>query len=625
MRGRGRGEYFKNLYGRGRGRERGHSNVPRDNGDASGSASARGVKRNRSEIEGSSESLVDRLRRMDGRSYPAYRDIQGSWDYNTATLTIDHVQSDPYASPSKLRLYIPHSVARYPEHLLTPNIRKVALCDYLLRQLNSILPSLPRGYKSSGWHGAKGGEISVDRPGKQVLERSAVVVKESGIEVRFTTSLPAQGESSFTTTIDTVIINLESQGRTILGDPAAEIFRDGIPKMINALLYDSQDKRRLQSFVESIEDQEDLRRQINNKGLVAFVRNGAILPRASGVSDLPLQGSHVVSFQSPPNLERTFVLPNGGEVRGMGIPAGITMVAGGGFHGKSTLLDALAVGCYNHIPGDGREFVTSSSHIVSVEGEDGRSIQRVDISPFISNLPGGISTSDFSTKDASGSTSMAAGVIEAIEVGADTLLFDEDTCATNFLIRDRRMQKLISVDPITPLIFKVRALFKDHGCSSVLVIGGCGDYCDVADLVLEMRNYQCYDITERARQVAQEIPSVVSSHEVSSFGQIQPRQLQCNTLPPYGSKTVARKLTAIQITNEETLNLSALKQLGTRSLREVLTKMDGVIDEGGLDALVAEDRLDGFLARPRAVEVGMAVNRLRSASFRAHDSNKMEE
>ncbi|KAI0070298.1 hypothetical protein K474DRAFT_1632027 [Panus rudis PR-1116 ss-1] len=615
MRGRGRGEYFKNLYGSGRGRGRGHSNVPRDNGDASGSASARGVKRNRSETEGSSESLVDRLRRMDGRSYPAYRDIQGSWDYNTATLTIDHVQSDPYASPSKLRLYIPHSVARYPEHLLTQNIRKVALCDYLLRQLNSILPSLPRGYKSSGWHGAKGGEISVDRPGQQVLERSAVVVKESGIEVRFTTSLPAQG-------------------RTILGDPAAEIFRDGIPKMINALLYDSQDKRRLQSFVESIEDQDDLRRQIKNQGLVAFVRNGAILPRASGVSDLPLQESHVVSFQSPPNLERTFVLPNGGEIRGMGIPAGITMVAGGGFHGKSTLLDALAVGCYNHIPGDGREFVTSSSRIVSVEGEDGRSIQHVDISPFISNLPGGISTSDFSTNDASGSTSMAAGVIEAIEAGADTLLFDEDTCATNFLIRDRRMQKLISVDPITPLIFKVRALFKDHGCSSVLVIGGCGDYCDVADLVLEMRNYQCYDITEKARQVAQEIPSVVSSHEVSSFGQIQPRQLQRNTLPPYGSKTVARKLTAIQITNDETLNLSALKQLvsesqtraivqamhyiaanersdsGTRSLREVLTKMDGVIDEGGLDALVAEDRLDGFLARPRAVEVGMAINRL---------------
>ncbi|KAI0352187.1 hypothetical protein OH77DRAFT_1428719 [Trametes cingulata] len=621
----GRGAYYKQLYG-GRGRGRGAAPAaPSDANDPSDHQS-RGTKRSHPDDHGprSSENLLRKVRSLGGKSYPAYRDLQGTWDYPTFRLVVDHIQSDPYAPPSKLRLRVPHTVARIPEALFSNKARTVALCDYLTRHVCSVLDDKfaeRRRKESLGWASEKGGEVTVDRPGQQVLERSSVVLTQgedgdAGVELRFCVSLPAQG-------------------RTILGDQAVQVFASVIPALAETLLYSSNDSKRMADFVDCVEDQEDLRRQITEAGLIAFVPNGAILPRASGASDTPMKSPNVVPFRSPPNLERTFTLPHRGQITGMAVPKGIVMIAGGGFHGKSTLLDALARGCYNHIPGDGREFLVTSSRCVSIQGEDGRAVTNVDISPFIANLPGGVSTSSFSTQDASGSTSMAAGVIEAIAVGADSLLFDEDTCATNFLIRDRRMQRLISADPITPLVYKVRAMLKDHGCSSILVIGGCGDYCDVADLVLEMRNYQCFDITTAAKAVAQKIPSAVPEHESSTFGTVKPRSLQVKSLPSGDKKVSVRKRTSIEI-GGETLDLSALVQLvhdsqtraiaaalkhlnhtaGRRAtLREVLQALEERLDTAGLDAIVQEDRIDGFLARPRPLELAMAINRLRTVSI----------
>ncbi|THH15108.1 hypothetical protein EW146_g5315 [Bondarzewia mesenterica] len=561
----------------------------------------------------------------------------GSWSYGNFDLHIDHIQSDPFARPSKLRVQMKHEVAKYPHELFASPVRNIALSDFLTRSLHNVMRK-PSSSNAANWSSAKGGDITIDKPGQQVLQRSSIAVDYTGIEARFTLGFPAQG-------------------RTILGDRAAEIFNQDIPLLARHLLYESQNSPELESFVESIEDQESLRHQIRQAGLSAFVANGAVLPRASGASDLPMPGNIVVKFQSPPNLQRSFMLPNRGRVDGMAIPEGITLIAGGGFHvgivyltewpptfaclltvrvqGKSTLLDGLAVGCYNHIPGDGREFVVTSPSCVSVRGEDGRLIKNVDISPFINNLPGGASTTSFSTEDASGSTSMAAGVIEALELGADTILFDEDTCATNFLVRDRRMQKLISADPITPLIFKVRSMYSDHKCSSILVIGGCGDYCDVADLVLEMRNYQCYDITDAARQIAQAIPSVVADHEVSTFGSIAHRALGSQDIPPPGTKVTSRGRSAIQIA-DSTLDLSALTQLShdsqTRAIAAMLKRLRSIqserrqltvvealllmrklLDERGLNAIMEEGQVDGFLAEPRMIELGMAINRLTDA------------
>lgn len=670
----GRGQYFKNLYGGGRSNRgyhsgsahatrRGRSHVEErrdvyiDSRDTNRSTDhSTGQKRRREESRGTIRDLARLLERLNAKSYPAYRDIEGFWSLHNSTLHVDYIQNDPFAPPSKFRLHIPHANARFPPTLYNTAVRETALCDFLARSLYSAVsklsPRLPAASLASSWSSAKGGIIAVDKPGQQVLQRSSVVLDEEGIEARFTISLPAQG-------------------RTILGREAADIFGEQVPRLEQSLMFSSCDPTELEKFIDCIDDQENLRLQLQGSGLVAFIRNGAILPRASGVSDLPLRGA--VPFQSPPSLLCSFNLPHRGVIEGMGIPEGVTMIAGGGFHGKSTLLDALAKGCYNHIPEDGREFVIASENIVSLQSEDGRSIQNVNISPFIGKLPGNVNTDCFKTEDASGSTSMAASVIEAMELGADTLLFDEDTCATNFLIRDTRMQKLIKSDPINPLVFNVRAMHCDRGCSSILVIGGCGDYCDVADVVLEMRDYSCYDITPDARKVAEEVPSMVTQHETPTFPAVQLRHIHLPSLPTPQTKTAARKLNTIDITlptkgSQETLDLRALGQIvsesQTRAIASALKSISGIVrsqdilrtlkrevqgdsddgmdggqpsenaagrekqwtslnkalrllkealDDRGLDRIMEDGKLDPFLARPRAIEVGMAINRLRSA------------
>ncbi|EKM61524.1 uncharacterized protein PHACADRAFT_180634 [Phanerochaete carnosa HHB-10118-sp] len=677
----GRGQYFKNLYGKGRGRrgntgargyhaggsfatQRGgpHAENAEDGTSEFRNAEqqlgpSRGQKRRREDFRGTIQDLVGLLTELNARSYSAYRDIQGIWNLKDSSLSAEYIQNDPFAPPSKFCLRVPHANARYPSSMYDNPIRTTALCDFLARSLYTTIsrlsPRFPTSSSSTSWSAAKGGVISADKPGQQVLQRSSVILDGHGIEARFTISLPAQS-------------------RTILGYEAASLFKEQVPRLEKSLMFSSHDPSELAEFIDC---------------LVAFVINGAILPRASGISDLPLNPSEklAVPFQSPPSLLNSFYLPHRGKIEGMGISKGVTMIAGGGFHGKSTLLDALAKGCYSHIPGDGREFVVTSQNIVSVQSEDGRPIRNVDISPFIDQLPGHVTTNSFKTEDASGSTSMAAGVIEALELGADTLLFDEDTCATNFLIRDTRMRKLIKTDPINPLVSNVRAMLRDHGCSSILVIGGCGDYCDVADLVLEMRDYGCYDITEEARRIAEEVPSVVTQYEAPTFPQTRSRHIHLPSLPTDRGKLTARKNGTVDILHDisnpsslqETLDLRALGQLvsdsQTRAIASALKALPGIIrsrdvlhilhkqvndssesdevgerqsdpeesssdstssrvkqwttlkkalrlldrelGERGLDQIMEDGKLDPFLARPRAIEVGMAINRLASISL----------
>ena len=275
-----------------------------------------------------------------------------------------------------------------------------------------------------------------------------------------------------------VSIGLPARGRAILGNNALSIFASSVPYVIqNSLLASAYDLEEVKKFVECAEDQDVLRKYITTDGipakviflivdLVSFIPNGAILPRASGASDEPLR-SNVVPFETPPSLTKTYRLPNRGPITGMGIPTGMTTIVGGGFHGKSTLLQAISLGIYNHIPGDGREFVVTHETALGVRSENGRSVTGVDISAFISNLPGGTRTDKWSSEDASGSTSMAANVVEvpphpgttclskASELGSQLLLFDEDLCATNFMIRDDVMRRLVKQEPITPLIERV--------------------------------------------------------------------------------------------------------------------------------------------------------------------------
>ena len=558
-------------------------------------------------------NLKSTLLRLDGASYKAYKDIKGSYQFPDFTLIIDRVQGDPFASPSNLRVKIPQSVARFPQQLYQSKSREVALRDYLTRQFDRAANQIS-SHRGTG----KSGLIAITRYGQEVLERTAVFIDDDWLEVRFVVGLPARG-------------------RRILGRQAAEMLCEDIPELVTeALLYQSLNARSIQQQVETVEDADWLRQQLPAKGLIAFVANGAILPRRSGVDFRPLT-DEAIPFKSPPSLEVEFNCPNRGLIKGMGIPAGITLIVGGGYHGKSTLLKAIELGVYNHIPGDGRELVVTNPAAVKIRAEDGRSIAGVDISPFINQLPQGRSTTNFSTTNASGSTSQAANIIEAIEAGTELLLIDEDTAATNFMIRDRRMQQLISKDkePITPFIDKVRQLYTDCNVSTILVMGGSGDYFDVADTVIAMENFIPQEVTEKAKAIAVANVTNRNSEGGVNFGQIKPRiPVAYSINPSRGKRDVKLKVRDVDeiAFGTEDIDLSAVEQIvdagqlraialaivyakenymsQKQTIAEILDRVMHDIDREKLDVIT--DFFQGDLALFRRFELAAALNRLRS-------------
>jgi len=569
------------------------------------------------------DELRRTLTRIDGRGYKAYKDIEGAYGFPGWTLYIDHVQGDPFAAPSRLRARVPASRAGFPSALFSNPARRVALEDYLTRAFDSAVQRAVKGHRGTG----RSGLIAVDRPGQEILERTSAVVRSDWVEVRFVMGLPAAG-------------------RRVLGREAARMFFDELPMVVEAsLLYRNLSAAAVARHVDAAEDQEHLRARLREMGLVAFVADGAVLPRESGVSDRPMRGPKVVRFRSPDGLRVTVQLPHAGQVTGMGIPEGVTLVVGGGYHGKSTLLRAIERGIYNHVPGDGRELVVTVPDAVKIRAEDGRRVEQVDISPFITNLPGGEDTRAFSTDQASGSTSQAANIVEALELGARLLLLDEDTSATNFMIRDRRMQELVAKDrePITPFLDRVRQLYEEKGVSTVLVVGGSGDYFDVADTVVMMDNYLPRDVTRRAKEIAGRFGRERRTEAAGPFGEVTPRCPVGSSLDPRRGrgdkvKIAVRDLDTITFGREE-IDLSAVEQLvdpsqtravadalhyaarryfdGRTTLREALERVMADIRSRGLGVISPFAGRDGEghpgdYALPRVFELGAAVNRLRT-------------
>lgn len=417
------------------------------------------------------------LRSIDHKGYPAYKSLAGAWKFDRYTLVIDHVQGDPFASPSSLHVEIPHALAKFPVAYYKEDCSRIALQDYLVRQVGRQFEQFNFKAKGSG----KSGLLSISRCGQAVLERSACRITESGLTVRFHVGFPAFG-------------------RTINAGELDKILFDFLPRCVeSSLFYGRLDPVKVQNAVYLAEDQKAVRELLKKEKLVAFVANGSILPRKSGVSDLPLTDS--VPFTSPASMERTFTLPHRGDISGMAVPEGITLIVGGGYHGKSTLLEAIQMGVYDHIEGDGREFVITDNTALKLRAEDGRSIRNVDISLFINDLPNKKDTAKFTTEDASGSTSQAAGVVEGIEAGTRLFLIDEDTSATNFMVRDEFMQQVISRDkePITPFLERAVELYEKGGISTILVAGSSGAFFYIADHILMMDCYRPVDITERVK------------------------------------------------------------------------------------------------------------------------------
>jgi len=375
------------------------------------------------------DDLQTTLHRIDGRGVKAYKDLVGEFLSPLFTLYIDHVQGDPFATPSKIRVRVPSTFANIPPDLFSNAIRRIAIQDYLIRTIHQAIHQICQRHRGMG----KSGLISIDVGGQEVLERTGMVVTEPWIEARMEIGLPAQG-------------------RTILGRQAEAMLCDEIPRIVNqSMNWDALDQTQAREFVNCVENQEAIRGQLHALGLVAFVADGSQLARVSGASDLPLKGENSHPFESPDSLRVKIPIPHTfkqqgtltKELTGLGIPKGVTLIVGGGYHGKSTLLRAIERGVYPHIPGDGREYVVTLNTAVKVRAEDGRRIEQINMSGFITNLPFGQDTTHFSTDNASGSTSQAATILEAMEIGAEALLLDEDTSATNFLVRDARMQALV--------------------------------------------------------------------------------------------------------------------------------------------------------------------------------------
>jgi len=558
------------------------------------------------------------LGRIDGRGYKAYRDLLGEYDFGEFILIIDHVQADPFASPSRLRTRVAQKRAGFPTDTFSGRSRETALRDFITRRFADAAARISKGVRATG----KSGIISIDPPGQEILERTSAFIDDSWVEARFRMGLPAFR-------------------RRVAGRLAETMLIEELPAIVErALLYRNLDPVRLDEHVKTCEDADHLRRMLEKLGLVAFVADGSILPRRSGVDPRPLERGRVVPFRSPDSLKVSVSLPNREEVAGMGIPKGVTLIVGGGYHGKSTLLNAIELGIYNHVPGDGRELVASDPATVKIRAEDGRRIEKVDISPFISNLPFGKSTTEFSSEDASGSTSQAANIIEALEAGARVLVMDEDTSATNFMIRDHRMQELVSKqkEPITPFIDKVRLLYRDRDVSTLLAIGGSGDYFDVADRVICMDQYTPGDRTEDAKAIACKYRAERRAEGGNSFGSVTKRVPVSKSFDPSKGrrevKISSKGLHSIDFGTcridlgavEQLVHLSQTRTIGDaihystrymdekRTLEEVLGRVADDIDERGLN--VVGSRYAGDYAGFRTLELASAINRLRTLSVR---------
>lgn len=448
--------------------------------------------------------LQQQLQQLDGKGYKAYKSIQGEYYFPTFTLIIDRAQGDPFAKPSQCRVQIPQQIANFPPELYANHSREIGLRDFLIRHFYQMTQAIQQ---RSGT--GNSGLIAIAHPGPEILERTAAFIDAQQVEMRFWVGLPARG-------------------RRIDGYQAAHLLCEQIPQLVEGLLYPQLPTQTLQQHIDTNEDADWLRQELASQGLIAFVADGAILPRRSSIDARPLESA--IPFQSPESLQVEFHCPHHGPITGLGIPQGIMLIVGGGYHGKSTLLKALELGVYNHIPGDGREFVITDADAVKIRAEEGRPITHLDLSPFINHLPHQQTTTEFCTSNASGSTSQAANIIEALELNAKVLLVDEDTTATNLMIRDRRMQSLIAKDqePITPFIDQIRPLSKDHGVSSILVMGGSGDYFEVADTVIALSAYRPENVTAQAHEIANQYPSDRIHEAGQPIGTSKPRFLKLN-------------------------------------------------------------------------------------------------
>ena len=559
--------------------------------------------------------LRNKLRSIDHKGYPAYKDLKGQYNFGDYVLSIDHVQGDPFASPSRLSVRVEKAKAGFPAAYYDTKAKRITLQDHLTRLFGRQVAGGSFQAKGSG----KSGLLSVSRCGQQVLERTAMRVKDGDLILRFEAGFPANG-------------------RTINARELEKMLFDILPDCVRrSLYYGKIDMEKLRQAICLCEDQQYIRQCLTERKLCAFIADGSVLPRESGVSERPMKNG--VPFRSPESLRITLDLPNKGAVSGMGIPQGITLFVGGGYHGKSTILQALQNGVYVHIAGDGREFVITDASAFKLRAEDGRSVTGVDISPFIKNLPNRKDTVHFSTEDASGSTSQAANLMEALESGSSLILIDEDTSATNFMVRDRLMAQVITPgeEPITPFISRVRGMYEDLGVSSVIVAGSSGAFFHMADTIIQMKEYVPIDITQKAKEAAAACEDM-GAEDADDARKFPPFNRKRCPGPDMALRKEDRIKMKAMGTSEisickENVELRYLEQLkdqeqsmalayllkyaqlkmmdGRKDLRQIGDLLEEQLDGSGLESLFERGDVSSQLARPRKQEILACINRYR--------------
>lgn len=567
----------------------------------------------------SSEELRKNLRAVDHRSYPAYKSLAGGYSFGKYILNIEHVQGDPFAAPSRLSVKVDHNTAGFPAAYYETKWNRTALEDYLIRRFHKQADKFCFQAKGSG----KSGVISVSRCGQEILERTACEITPKEIIIRFEVGFPANG-------------------RTINAAELEKILFDFIPECVGqSLYYEKTPKAELEKTIFLAEDQHYIREEMKKRDFVAFIADGSILPRESGVSDKPLKDG--IPFLSPEETAVTLELPHKGSLRGMAIKKGITLIVGGGYHGKSTLLKALERGVYDHIAGDGREYVLTDATALKLRAEDGRKITNTDISLFINHLPNGKDTTCFSTLDASGSTSQAANIVEGIEAGSRLLLIDEDTSATNFMVRDELMQKIVSreKEPITPFLERARDLYERADISTILVVGSCGSYFYIADKVIQMDSYKAVDITEETKQALENTAMPVicapafhlptDKRKIDLSGSIQKRKnyhgngyveerlkikRMGKTAFSIGKENLDLRYVEQIVDEEQTQTLAYLLRYAKEHYGEQKNDVKGIVKElerilttKGLSGICDKNNVPSGLAMPRVQEVFACFNR----------------
>lgn len=564
--------------------------------------------------------LRNKLRSIDHKGYPAYKDLKGQYNFGDYVLSIDHVQGDPFASPSRLSVRVEKAKAGFPAKYYDTKAKRITLQDHLTRLFGRQVAGGSFQAKGSG----KSGLLSVSRCGQQVLERTAMRVKDGDLTLRFEAGFPANG-------------------RTINARELEKMLFDILPDCVRRSLYYSKiDQEKLRQAICLCEDQQYIRRCLTEQNFCAFVADGSVLPRESGVSERPMKNA--VAFRSPESLRITLNLPNRGPVSGMGIPQGITLFVGGGYHGKSTILQALQNGVYDHIAGDGRELVITDASAFKLRAEDGRSVTGVDISPFIKNLPNRKDTVHFSTEDASGSTSQAANLMEALESGSSLILIDEDTSATNFMVRDDLMAQVITPgeEPITPFISRVRGMYEDLGVSSIIVAGSSGAFFHRADTIIQMKEYIPIDITRKAKAAAAVymdqgvgVAENTAAPDAANFPLFNRKRCPAPDMALRKEDRIKMKAMGTSELSlcKENVELRYLEQLkdqeqsmalahllkyaelkmmdGRKDLRQIGDLLEEQLDRSGLESLFERGDVSSQLARPRKQEIMACINRYR--------------